>query len=195
MDVKDAELVIRMQCGDKAAFETLFNRYKTRAIQTAYLITGNRATAEDITQETFVKCYLKIKGLKEPAQFKTWFFKILTRVAWKMSSKEKIVSPIENIFELSEVGSSEQIENDLIKKEESAKIMSAIKALEDKQKTTVLLYYYNQFSVGEIAKIMGCFEGTVKSRLYTARKNLKKNLRKEETEIEEGVANAVIYKI
>lgn len=171
-----AELVIKLQDGDKSAFEEIFELYKVNAIKTAYILTGNRALADDVVQETFVQCYLKIKDLKNPMQFKTWFFKILTRIAWRMNTKEKSAVPVENIFEILTCSNDENIENNFIKKETSKKIMTAIDNLDYKQRTVVLLYYYKEFSVSEIASIMGCFEGTVKSRLYAARKNLKKSL-------------------
>jgi RNA polymerase sigma-70 factor (ECF subfamily) len=189
------DLVIRLQKGEKVAFERLFEAYKVKAVRTAYLLTNNNTLAEDITQEAFVQCYLKINDLKNPALFKTWFFRTLTRIAWRMSMKEKEVVPVDNIFEMADYHETEQVELDFIKKETAGKIMSAINGLEEKQKTTVLLYYYNDFSVTEIADIMGCFQGTVKSRLHTARKRLKKSLMVEERYIGEGVKDAVIYKV
>lgn len=161
MEDRSAELVRAFQKGDKDAFEKLFELYKVRAVRTAYLMTSNSALAEDITQEAFVQCYEKINSLKDPMQFKSWFFKILTRIAWRMSSKEKRITPIENIFEVADYEEIAQVEADFIKSEDSKKLMVAVNNLEEKQKTTVLLYYYNEFSIGEIAKVMGCFEGRV----------------------------------
>ncbi|MGE4214641.1 MAG: RNA polymerase sigma factor [Anaerotignaceae bacterium] len=195
MDDNSVELVMNLQKGDKTAFEKLFQLYKVQAVRTAYLLTNNKALAEDICQEAFVQCYLKIGDLKNPEQFKTWFYKTLTRITWKMYSKEKGIVPVENIFELADCNDTHQVELDFIKKQTAEKIMWAINGLEEKQKTTALLYYYNDFSITEIANIMGCFQGTVKSRLHTARKNLKKSLVIEERFKEEGMKDAVIYKL
>lgn len=140
-----AELVIKLQNGDKSAFEELFELYKTNAVKTAYLLTGNRALADDIAQEAFVQCYLKINDLKNPLQFKTWFFKILTRIAWRMNTKEKSAVPVKNIFEVMPCSNDQSIENNFIKKETSKKIMAAIDNLDYKQRTVVLLYYYKSF--------------------------------------------------
>lgn len=169
-----AELVLKLQKGDKASFEVLFDLYKAKAVRTAYLITNNRALADDIVQETFILCYFKIADLKDPTSFKTWFFRMLTRLAWKMSVKEKVSIPVDNIFEFAEAEDTHLVEGEIIDKEESKWLMEAVEHLEIKKKITILLYYYNNFSVSEIAEIMGCFEGTVKSRLHAARKNLKK---------------------
>ena len=189
-----ANLVQELQHGNEKAFETLFELYKVKAVRTAYLLTGSKTLADDIAQEAFVQCFLKIHTLKDPCQFKTWFFKCLTRIAWKMAKKENAAIPVENIYEMADSIDSEKVEIDFLKKEFSADIMKIINTLDEKQKTTVLLYYYNEFSISEIAAVMGCFEGTVKSRLHTARRNLKKGLEQNEAYLKEGLNNAVIYK-
>ncbi|QAT43046.1 RNA polymerase sigma factor [Aminipila luticellarii] len=190
-----AELVTRLQKGDTSSFEELFNLYKDRAVRTAYLITNNRSLADDIAQEAFIQCYFKIMTLRDPESFKTWFFRTLTRLAWKMSAKEKTAVPVENIFEFGKTEHTNLVEGEIMDKEESRQLMEAVKQLDIKQKTTVLLYYYNNFSVSEIAKIMGCFEGTVKSRLHTARKNLKKSIEFNEIYKMEGKHHEVIGKV
>lgn len=175
MNENIAELVLKVQNKDKSAFEEIFEIYKTSALRTAYLLTNNKALSEDITQEAFVQCYLKINELKNPSQFKVWFFKILTRIAWRMNKKENFSIPVENIFDSLNCSDGENLEDSFIEKELSKEMMSIINKLDEKHRTTILLYYYKDFSVSEIANIMGCFEGTVKSRLYTARKHLKKS--------------------
>lgn len=191
---KTEELVLKVQRGDKDAFEALFNLYKTKAMRLAYLITNNQTLSDDITQEAFVQSYLNIKSLRNPQQFKTWFFKILTRLAWKMSTKEKKVIALDAITEPQEVDDRMNIENDFIQKEKSEAIMAAIRQLELKQRTVILLYYYNDFSIAEIAQILGCFEGTVKSRLHSARKQLSKSLiTLQDESFEEVKADEIIY--
>lgn len=190
-----AELVQQLQKGNQKAFEELFQLYKLKAIRTAYLLTGSKSLADDIAQEAFVQCYLKIQTLKDPEKFKTWFFKCLTRMAWKMASKEKSAIPVENIYEMADSEDIERVEMDFLQKELSEEIMKGINTLDEKQRTTILLYYYNEFSISEIATIMSCFEGTVKSRLYTARRNLKKIFSQKETYIREGKKDAIIFRI
>lgn len=62
-------------------FDTLFETYQTEALRAAYLICGNRADAEDVVQETFVKCYQSMNQLHDPTRVKAWLFRILTRTA------------------------------------------------------------------------------------------------------------------
>lgn len=173
----EIELVKAMQQGNMKAFEELFESYKDRAIKTVYLMTGHKQMAEDIVQEAFTTCYLSIGKLKNPECFKTWFFKLLTRTAWRSIKKERSLVPTETISELIEGAKS------LESRYEYEALYEQILRLDYPLQTTLILYYYNELTVKEIAKVMGCFEGTVKSRLYTARKRLKLHLlEQEETE-------------
>lgn len=190
-----AELVKRIQHGDTSSFEKLFNMYKDKAVRTAYLITKNSALAEDAVQEAFILCYFKIRGLKDPAMFKTWFFRILTRLAWRMSAKEKGAVSIDDVPEAADLKDSAEVEKEVENQEQSAFLMRAVKSLDIKQQTVIFLYYYNDFSVKEIAQVMGSFEGTVKSRLHAARKNLRKYIEAEENYTMEGRFHEIIGKI
>ncbi|MFV0518120.1 MAG: RNA polymerase sigma factor [Aminipila sp.] len=194
MHEKNSELVLRLKKGDESAFEEIFEKYKVKAVRTAYLITGNRELAEDIVQETFIESFRTIQNLKEPRYFETWFFKILTHIAWKYSKKEKRLVPVENIFESEKIMSQQQEDYNFINEEKSLQLSESLDKLEVKQKTAIYLYYYGGFSISEIAKIMGCFEGTVKSRLYTARKNLKKSLQRGSNYKKEDMKDAIAYK-
>ena len=98
------------------AFFIIYEKYKNAALRTAYLITGNRYTGEDILQETFVQCCLHIKELKDPATFKAWFYRILTRTAWKFAKKKKSAVPVENLFETIDESVEEDSEKHFCKK-------------------------------------------------------------------------------
>lgn len=180
--LEEKECVIRMQKGDKQAFSVIYNQYKERIFKTACLISGNQADGEDIMQETFVKILLHCEELKKPEAFKYWAFKILNRTAWSMRNKQKKEIPTEEFeCQFMQKESKHLPFLSLIKKEKSDTIWKVIQRLPYKQKVVVVLYYYNELSVGQIADVMGCNVGTVKSRLYTARKKLEKVLSKEMT--------------
>ncbi len=175
--MQESQWIEKIQQGDDTAFFMIYEKYKNPALRTAYLIAGNIYTAEDILQESFVQCCLHINELKDPNTFKAWFYKILTRTAWKFAKKEKSTVPIENIFESMEDSFEEDSEKTFLQKEESRKLLAAVNCLDIKQRTTVILYYYNQMSVSEIAKVTASLEGTVKSRLFFARKKLYQRLK------------------
>ena len=174
--MSEIELVKKIQSGDMNALGEIFEIYKNQALKYSYIITGNKFTSEDIVQETFIKCYTNVNSLKKVEQFKPWFFKILTRIAWRHIGKEKKALPIENIFEKADDESIEESINMYIRNQEEEALHVEIEHLDLKQKTVIVLYYFNGLSIKEIAKVMGCFEGTVKSRLYGARKRLKESL-------------------
>lgn len=93
--MNEKELVEKIQSSDMNALGEIFEVYKNQAFKYSYLITGNRYTSEDIVQEAFIKCYTNIQSLKKAEQFKPWVFKILTRIAWKYSNKDKKAYPVE----------------------------------------------------------------------------------------------------
>ena len=177
--MEEREMIVRIQRGDMEAFEALFQLYKDKAMRTVYLMTGNQMASEDIVQEAFTTCYLSVKTLKNPEYFKTWFFKLLTRIAWRHMKKEKRLVPIEEIGELIERDKRGYYPDVMEERERARVLYNEILKLDLKLQTTLILYYYNELSVSEIARVMGCLEGTVKSRLYTGRKRLKLTLEEE----------------
>lgn len=178
--LKERELIVNVQKGDTQAFGELFELYKHKALRTVYLMTRNKDVSEDVVQEVFVVCYTSIKGLKNPEYFKTWFYRILTRTTWRYIENESRLIPVEHIFEKLEDSFENTPLEKLEQKEVTSVLYQEIIKLKPKLQTTVILYYYNEFSVKEIADIMNCLEGTVKSRLYTGRQRLKKSLIKQE---------------
>lgn len=172
--MNEQEIIERIKNGDMIAFETLYDIYKKKALQLAYLITGNQNIAMDVVQEAFVECYLSIEYLRETAYFATWFYRIVTRTAWRCLKKEKRFIPIEGIEEVLDVN---QTYGDPYKQSDLSEFMiRQINKMGYKKRTTLILFYYNELSIKEIAEVMGCFEGTVKSRLNAGRQELKKYL-------------------
>lgn len=179
----DLESINKWKNGDLRGFDTIYNKYQNIAMRTAFLICRNFDDSEDIVQETFVKCHLHIHKLKDANSFQAWMLKILVHNAYSLLKKkgkemaddqvEKQINSISNNCQPSPL----QLE---LKKEQSHTVLSAIDTLSDKHKIVVILYYYDELSVKEIARVLGCREGTVKSRLYIARNQLKNLLREED---------------
>lgn len=204
MDEEKKALAERMIKGDEAAFDEIYRSCSQKLYRMAYFITGNQGDSEDILQETFIKCFLHRKDLKQPEYLESWLYQILVRTAWRLEGRKK------GRGELSFEGLSEKGDNDnkleriredekaagpleaVIFLEEAAEIKKAINRLKVKHRTVILLYYYNDLSTREIARITGTLEGTVKSRLYKARKQLKRFLEEDGigmTEKEERVCH------
>ncbi len=178
--MNESELVTRCQSGDVDAFVVLVKRYSDKAVRTAYLITGRKEIAEDIAQEAFIQCYYSIQQLKNNAVFKTWFYKILMRTSWKMVASTKGQMQMDSI----DIKGSHNLPDhfDLMETVEMRQsyeaLYQAVGTLSKPLNEVIVLYYYNGFTIKEIAQVLNCREGTVKSRLFNARKLLADGLRK-----------------
>lgn len=176
----DIDLVIRCQKGDDlSAFEQLYETCSTKALRTALSIVNRYDLAEDILQETFYECFRDINTLRAPEAFQVWFYRILVRNSWKMIYSEKKFSH----DQLESYESSMKDPHNCFEDIENNDLLNAINRLSLPMRTTVILHYYNDLSVKEIARIMNCFQGTVKSRLFNSRKVLAKELKKQSAEI------------
>ena len=165
----DEQLVRRMQQGDMQAFDELYERYKNDAYRIACLITGNRADGEDLTQEAFVTCVRSIGTLKDGAKFRPWLLRTLSRAAWKYCRKAKREMPVSEFFETGEGESA----------------LSTVLRTDEQRR----LYYFDNRPVKEIARTLGVTEGTVKSRLFSARRHLRQALTEKEGKPEEAVTH------
>lgn len=172
------ETVHRCQTGEKEAFRELLGTVEKEALATAYLISGTRGIAEDIVQEAYIKCFKEIKKLRNPKTFKVWFFKILLRTGWEMSKKHSSLVPMDLEWQKEAVFfyGSDSIQDELEKYETKDLVRNAVSKLSENLKIVVILYYYNDMSIEEISKILGCFKATIKSRLFYARTVLRKEL-------------------
>lgn len=176
--MEDVLLVRRMMDGDREAFDELMKKTQREIIRLAYLISGNHADSEDIAQETFVQAYLKRKEIREPEYFRTWLIRMMTRIAWRYLKKKGRERPAEDeeLF----AGMPRDLQSDLSRaaeqQEERETLAAAIRRLPVKHRTVVILYYFEELTTREIAVVTGCMEGTVKSRLHTARRKLKEEL-------------------
>lgn len=182
--LQDEELVRRFQRGETDAFDPLYRRYRDQALRMAYLITGSRSDAEDVVQETFVSCYRQLGRLREPSRFRPWLLRSLTRAAWRACCKAGREEPVPEFFE-SACGAGESALEPVLRRETADRLYRALRTLDPKRRTIVVLYYWDEMSVREIARVTGCLEGTVKSRLHSARTLLRQALENDEGVIKE----------
>jgi len=168
-----------MKEGDKASFDLLYEKYRNTALHTAYLITGNHSLSEDIVQDTFVKVYLHCRELKNDSGFKAWMMQILVRTAYRSGKRAGREVPDEEAVQKADTGGVSSSLEQVLALERAKTIMEAVRALPIRQRSVVILYYYQEYRIAEIAKIVGCREGTVKSRLHTAKRQLRRMLKDE----------------
>ncbi|MEK5523009.1 RNA polymerase [Heyndrickxia sporothermodurans] len=157
--------------GDSKAFEELIGKYEEQLYRTAYIYVHNKEDALDVVQETVYKAYLSLDKLKEPSYFKTWLMRILINNAYELlRTRQKVVK----INEESKFA-AESITKP-IQSEQNIDLQVAIQQLEVNYQKVILLYYYHDLPIRQIAWHMEVPEGTVKSYLHRARKSLKKLL-------------------
>lgn len=181
-----ARQVKKLKCGDKTAFDELYKAYVGKLYRMAFMITNNKSDSEDIVQETFVKCFLHRESIRDETAFESWLCQILVRTAWRYRKKQKPDYSLEELTGTDmESGLGERLMLDeqavqpleeVLKKEENLRVKEAVMRLNMKQRTVIVLYYFCELPVEEIARITGSFPGTVKSRLFQARKSLRKML-------------------
>ncbi|MFJ3390266.1 MULTISPECIES: sigma-70 family RNA polymerase sigma factor [unclassified Lysinibacillus] len=171
MDIK--KLVKSAKKGDDEAFEQLIVLMREKLYRTAYSYVRNEQDALDIYQESIYKAYTTLKTLKNPSSFPGWIVKIVTfkSIDFIRKDSRKFTSGDAAFF--AEIAGNQNMENVTY----SVDLKEAIETLDDKYKTILWLRFYHDFSVKEIAKMLGCPEGTVKSYINRAKKELKPVLR------------------
>lgn len=181
---RETALVLAAKNGNTNAFEELYKLYFEKIYALAQMTVKNSADAEDILQTTFVKAWQNIDKLDNPAAFNTWLQRIAINECNSLLRRSK---PNLSIEDESEDGEIMQIESDLLLPEQyaerddlSSRLRKIINELSVVQKETILLYYFNEMSIEEIAEIMDCSEGTVKSRLFLARKAIRTEIEEQE---------------
>lgn len=166
------DLIEHFQLGDMSSFSELYKLYSRPALGTAYLIAGQKSLAEDIVQESFIQCYHSIKTLKNIETFDVWFYKIVTRTGWRMVAKNKstlLLDEPETIDTIIDCNAFSEFNSC----EEKMTIYESLAKLSLPLRTVIVLYYFNDMTIKDISKVLGCFEGTVKSRLHNAKKQLR----------------------
>lgn len=167
MDTLD--LVAQAKEGDTFAFEELLKLYGDQLYRTAFLYVGNREDALDIVQETSFKAFLAIKTLKQDRYFSSWITRILINSANEYLKKHKKDLPFEDVEKMIQVKDELSIEEiDLIRE---------INQLKKKYRDAVILFYFRDLPIREIARIMSVPENTVKTYLHRGKKQLETKLR------------------
>jgi len=174
MSYSDAELIKRTLDGDETAFGFLVDKYKGAVHALAYRKVGDFHIAEEITQDTFLKAYQKLRTLKDPKHFSGWLYVIAARCCISFNRKKRLrFQSIESI-------SRNQMDSLAWAKRADARVREevhdALESLPESDRTVLTLYYLGGLTVEEIARFMGTSRVAIKNRLYRARLRLKKEM-------------------
>ncbi len=171
-------LVSQWQKGEVAAFEALFHRYREMVLRTALSMVCAGAEAEDVVQAAFVKAYEardKFKGDEDA--FRRWLYRITINLCLDAYRKKRACVRLE---EMKEKGLEPGGEFAQISQETNDIMWQALNCLDGKHRSIVVLRYLHEMSYEEIARTLNIPLGTVKSRLCTAIKIMRRKLAEEE---------------
>lgn len=173
----DEELVARLKAGDLDALGILYARYKTLVYRTALAITRDPQAAEDILQDCFLRVHAYASTIDPALPFKPWLYRVTVNLSYTWATQhDRWRLPLESLVD--QLVSSARLSPEHVAEDgdQERAIREAIDRLAFGQRVVVVLYYLNDLSLKEIADILGCPVGTVKSRLHYARENLRQYL-------------------
>jgi len=170
----DAELVNAVVDGEKQAYAVLVKRYERPVRAVALDVVADYHSAADVSQEAFVKAYQQLAVLRKPEAFGAWLMKITHRCALD-SARRRLKAPG---LEMKAAAVIESPNGQL--DEDNQRLLVAVVKLPKSEKQVVMLRYFGENSVGEVAKIAGRSVGTVTKQLSRAHKRLRKILERSE---------------
>ena len=179
----DEVLMESVKNGDMTAFDLLVKRYQKPVVNYLYRLTGNFAHAEDIAQDSFLMLYRKAKLFHSTGCFKPWFYKIVTNLCNQELRKKKflfghreIVSDDMIEFQKTVGTNSQSLSQKIEEKEIQSQIRQLINSLPKKQRIAVTLHIFEEFTYQEIADVLNCSIGTVKSRIHYGLQSIKEKI-------------------
>jgi RNA polymerase sigma-70 factor, ECF subfamily len=181
--MEEAEAVARLKQGDISGLEALVRRHQVQAVRTAFLITRDRALAEDIVQAAFVRGYERIEQFDTGRPFGPWFLRSVANDALKAASRSERWVSLE-VSDGAEAVLADLLADpnpgpaDLVEAADTRRaVWEALGILPPTQRAATVLRYYLGLSEAEVAEELACPPGTVKWRLHAARKRLRRLLR------------------
>jgi RNA polymerase sigma-70 factor (ECF subfamily) len=155
-------------------FEARLVESSTLAFRVAYAVLRQRQDAEDVAQEAFVKAYRNFAHLRDRERFRAWLVRIAWRLALDRRRGDRRRAAREDARDAPPAGAG--IDADLVARERAALLWNAIDALPEKLRVAIVLANIEGYDVEEVARLLGLPVGTVKSRLFLARRKLKERL-------------------
>jgi len=175
--VDESEVVRRCQNGDQEAFRLIVERYSGVLGGTAYLMTRDRAQVDDLLQETFLLAWRGIGTLRASGNLKAWLVRILVNKVISERRKKRVMEA--ELVEVESKAGDSNSEELVLADEERQRIRGALETLPEAQRQVTVLRYFADLTIPEVARVLGCREGTVKSRLHRALAQLRTVLQSE----------------
>jgi RNA polymerase sigma-70 factor (ECF subfamily) len=173
----DGRVIEACQQGDRDAFQLLFETYKDKVFSIAvYSSGGDRAVADDVTQQIFLKLFTAIRQFRGDSEFTTWLYRLVVNACMDERRRRRRLLPWGETVAMRNPGEKKPQEKQYARLEVAEAVRAAIGELKPKFRLPILLKYIEGLSYEEIASVMGCSKGTVASRLNRGHSQLAKRL-------------------
>ena len=180
----DEDLVLRVQRGDRSAFDFLVIKYQHKIIQLVNRYVKDPSEAQDVAQEAFIKAYRALGNFRGDSAFYTWLYRIAINTAKnylvsrsrRSSDYQVDIQDAEAIENAPQLQGMETPERLLLNQEIIDTIKTAIEKLPEEMRTAIMLREFEGMSYEEIATAMDCPVGTVRSRIFRAREAIDNKL-------------------
>jgi RNA polymerase sigma-70 factor (ECF subfamily) len=173
----DGRVIEACQQGDRAAFQLLFETYKDKVFSIAvYSSGGDRAVADDVTQQIFLKLFTAIRQFRGESEFTTWLYRLVVNACHDEKRRRRRLLPWGETVAMRDPSDKKPQEKQYARLEVAEAVREAIAELKPKFRLPILLKYIEGLSYEEIASVMGCSKGTVASRLNRGHSQLAKRL-------------------
>lgn len=167
-------LIDRILAGEERCYADLVDRYKSYAFTIAMKIVNNRGEAEEVAQDAFIKAFNYLKNFNRQARFSTWLYRIVFNTAISYKRKNRIVTEgIEN----KHLVNPERADSGIERNDKQVFIGQALKRLNEADQLAIQLFYIKEFSLEEVADMMGQNVNTIKVRIHRARQRLADELK------------------
>jgi len=181
----DTLLMLDFQKGNNASFETLMHKYYPKVLNFIYRFVTSRESAEDLTQDVFIRVYKNRATYTPQAKFQTWIYTIAKNAALNELRRRKPLWSLDALVSTQDGAVARQVEDrkrrnpheEVRQKEEQDAVLKAIAGLPESQRLAVILRRYDGFSYEEIAVTLNCSVPAVKSLLSRAKDNLRQALK------------------
>jgi RNA polymerase sigma-70 factor (ECF subfamily) len=173
MITMDYRLIELCRVGDSTAIENFVQTYQQDVYRLALSILDDASEAEDATQDSLLAALRSLDSFRGTSSLKTWLYSITVNVCRTRLQRHKTYERLTKILgEILRVRSTPSVEESAVRSESDRSLWRAIHNMDEKHRIPIVLRYYHDLSVAEIANILQIPEGTVHSRLNTARKQL-----------------------
>jgi RNA polymerase sigma factor (sigma-70 family) len=173
----EQKLIAKILAGDIGAYRYLVDKYKKMVYSITQRILKNNEDAEDVAQESFLKVYQKLNSFEGNAKYSTWLYTITYRLCLNKLKSGRKYQEIDDSFYDKIVENTSNADVILSEREQKIYIKNAIDKLPEMDALLIMLYYYDDNSIGEIEKITELSASNIKIKLFRARKFLETELK------------------